>query len=71
MLIAVFKYAISSVNRANILSSDEVNSDVEGPNSIVDPTTDPESPEYKWYYNMDFASKDFENSDENGEFVWQ
>ena len=53
------------------LSSDEVDSDVEGPNSIIDPTTDPESPEYKWYYNTDFASKDFENSDENGEFVWK
>ena len=53
------------------LSSDEVDSDVEGPNSIIDPTTDPESPEYKWYYNTDFASKDFENSDENGEFIWQ
>ena len=53
------------------LSSDEVNSDVEGPNSIIDPTADPESPEYKWYRNMDFASKDFENSDENGEFIWQ
>ena len=53
------------------LSSDEVNSDVEGPNSIIDPTTDPESPEYKWYHNIDFASKDFENSDENGEFIWQ
>ena len=53
------------------LSSDEVDSDVEGPNSIIDPATDPESPEYKWYHNTDFASKDFENSDENGEFSWQ
>ena len=53
------------------LSSDEVNPDVEGPNSIVDPITDPESPEYKWYHYTDFASKDFENSDENGEFAWQ
>ena len=52
------------------LSSDEINPDVEGPNSIIDPTTDPESPEYKWYYNIDFASKDFENSDENGESNW-
>lgn len=53
------------------LSSDEANPDVEGPNSIIDPTTDPESSEYKWYHNTDFASKDFENSDENGEFSWQ
>ena len=53
------------------LSSDEVNPDVEGPNSIIDPTADPESSEYKWYHNTDFASKDFENSDENGEFIWQ
>ena len=52
------------------LSSDEINPDVEGPNSIIDPTTDPKSPEYKWYYNIDFASKDFENSDENGESDW-
>lgn len=52
------------------LSSDEINSDVEGPNSIIDPSTDPESPEYKWYNNTDFASGDFENSDENGEFIW-
>lgn len=53
------------------LSSDEINPDVEGPNSIIDPAADPESPEYKWYHDTDFASKDFENSDENGEFSWQ
>jgi hypothetical protein len=53
------------------LSSDEIDPSVEGPNSIIDPAADPESPEYKWYRNTDFASKDFENSDENGEFVWQ
>ena len=52
------------------LSSDEINPDVEGPNSIIDPTTDPKSPEYKWYYNIDFATEDFENSDENGESDW-
>ena len=53
------------------LSSNEINPDVEGPNSIIDPATDPESPKYKWYHNTDFASGDFENSDENGEFAWQ
>ena len=55
---------------AKALSSDEINPDVEGPNSIIDPTTDPKSPEYKWYYNIDFATEDFENSDENGESDW-
>lgn len=70
-------FATLRANKSNFLvsgkslSSDEVDSDVEGPNSIIDPATDPESPEYKWYHNTDFASGDFENSDENGEFSWQ
>ena len=70
-------FATLRANKSNFLvsgkslSSDEVDSGVEGPNSIIDPATDPESPEYKWYHNTDFASGDFENSDENGEFSWQ
>ena len=53
------------------LSSDEIDSSVEGPNSIADPAADPNSSEYKWYHNTDFASNDFENSDENGDSSWQ
>lgn len=54
------------------LSEDEVDDSVDGPNSIVDPSTDESSKDYKWYNKnkVDFATYDFENSDENGESEW-
>lgn len=53
------------------LSESDIEEGIEGPNSIVDPSTDPESPYYKWYHGTDFATNDFENSDENGDSEWQ
>lgn len=54
------------------LTKDEIDSSVEGPNAIIDPSTDEESEDYKWYNKnkVDFASFDFENSDEDGNSEW-